>query len=158
MVLHLEAGGKKIDLPLKADAMKGGFVVDNKALDGVDLGAGVEVVCKWLMGLQTIPGPGLPASGARVSKNGRLASTDQNALVVGRDATLHLQADDASCVDSIRVQEFQGKELKADWKLVKPDQVEVTAALKGRAARLPYPCCEAGGSREAGGDPGAHLG
>jgi hypothetical protein len=134
MILHLEAGNgeagdKKVDLPLKADATKGGFVVDNKSLEGIDLGAGVKSSVSGLWGFKPFQGPTFQLQGAREQK-WQIASADQNALVVGRDDTLHLQAGDASCVDSIQFKDSQGKELKADWKLVKPDQVEVKLPLK----------------------------
>ncbi|MFY9939194.1 MAG: hypothetical protein WAK33_20090 [Silvibacterium sp.] len=129
MVLHLEAGDKKVDLPLRADAMKGGFVVDNKPLDGVNLGSGVKSSVTGVWGFKPFQGPAFQLQGAREQK-WQIAPADQNALVAGRDDTLHLQADDASCVDSIQFKDSQGKELKADWKLVKPDQVEVKLPLK----------------------------
>ena len=45
-----------------------------------------------------------------------LAAADREALIVGREDTIHLSTDDASCVDTILVKDSAGKELKADWK------------------------------------------
>jgi hypothetical protein len=129
LVLHLEAGDKQVDLPLKADATKGGLVVDNKALAGLNPGSDVKSSVRGVWGFAPFEGPAFHLQGAREQK-WQIASADQNALVVGRDDTLHLQADDASCVDSIQFKNSQGKEVKTDWKMVKPDQVEVKLPLK----------------------------
>jgi hypothetical protein len=133
VVLQFQTGDKQVDIPLKADAVKGGFVVDNKPLIGADLGASpdgsLQGSIKGSWGFGTFQGPVFHLQGAREQK-WQIVSADKDALVVGRDDTLHLQAGDASCLDSIQFKDSQGKELKADWKLVKPDQVEVKLPLK----------------------------
>jgi hypothetical protein len=133
MVLHLEAGDKKIDLPLKAEATKGGFVVDNKALAGIDFGAGdkpsLHSSVRGYWGFEPFQGPALHLQSASEQK-WQIASAYQDTLVVGRDDALHLQADNATCVDSIQFRNSHGKEQKAEWKLDAPDRVEVTLPLK----------------------------
>jgi hypothetical protein len=124
-----KAGDKKIDLPLKADAAKGGFTVDTKPLSGVTLGPNVEASVRGYWGFEPFQGPAFHLQGAR-QQTWQIASTDQDALVVGRDDTVHLEAEDASCVDSIHFKDAQDKDIKADWKLVKPNQIEVKLPLK----------------------------
>jgi hypothetical protein len=51
-------------------------------------------------------------------------------LVVGRQDTVHLQADSVSCVDGIMLRDPAGKELKAVWKPVKPNELEVKLPLQ----------------------------
>ena len=60
----------------------------------------------------------------------QLAAGDEAALIVGREDTVHLRADDVSCVDSIMLKDPAGKELKAEWKRSKPDEVEVKLPLQ----------------------------
>lgn len=135
LVLQVQAGDKKVDLSLKADAAKGGFVVDNKiftqngpvansALYGPLTGS-----LRGFWGFTPFEGPAFHLQAAREQK-WELASVDQDALIVGRDDTIHFHADDTACVDSIQFRDSSGKELKADWKAVAPDRVEVTLPLK----------------------------
>src|SRR5216683_7246626 len=64
------------------------------------------------------------------AKSWGLAAGDEDALVVGRQDTVHLQADSVSCVDGIMLKDPAGKELKADWKTVKPNELEVKLPLQ----------------------------
>ena len=129
LVLHLENGGKSVDLPLTPSAAEGGLLVDSKPLAGTTLGSDAKASVRGDWGFAPFSGPSFQLQGAREQK-WEIASADQNALVVGREDTIHLQADDASCVDSIQFKDAAGKELKADWKLDKPNQIEVKLPLK----------------------------
>jgi hypothetical protein len=57
-------------------------------------------------------------------------SGDPNTLVAGRQDTIHLRADSVSCVDGIMLRDPAGKELKAEWKPVKPNELEVKLPLQ----------------------------
>ena len=135
MVLQLQAGDKKVELPLKADPAKGGFVVDNDSLTKNE-SASIPALhgeftgsLHGLWGFTPFQGPTFHLQGAREQK-WQLASADQDALIVGRDDTLHFQGEDTTCVDSIHFRDAGGKELKADWKPVAPNRLEVTLPLK----------------------------
>jgi hypothetical protein len=65
------------------------------------------------------PSPDLAADGA-----------DQEALIVGRQDTIHLKAESVSCVDDVMLKDPAGKELKAEWKAVKADEVELKLPLQ----------------------------
>ena len=129
LVLHLEAKGKSVDLPLVPDAVRGGFLVDSKPLAGVNPGTDVIGSMKGTWGFTPFAGPKFHLQGAR-QQQWQIASADQNALVVGRDDTIHLVSEDASCVDSVQFKDAAGKEEKAVWKVDKPNQVEVKLPLK----------------------------
>jgi len=134
LALQVDMGKKKVDLPLKPDAAKGGFVVDNTALAKAEAGAGsphgpLTGTLHGFWGFTSFSGPTFQLQTVREQK-WQLASADENALVVGRDDTLHLQAEDTSCVDSIQFREANGKEQKAEWKSIPPDHIEVTLPLK----------------------------
>ncbi|HTD56350.1 MAG TPA: hypothetical protein VK670_13260, partial [Silvibacterium sp.] len=60
----------------------------------------------------------------------KLAPADQDALIVGRDDTLHLNGENATCVESIQFRSSQGNDVKAQWKLSAPDTLQVTLPLK----------------------------
>ena len=130
LTLHLEASnGKSVDLPLTPNAVKGGLTVDTKPLAGTVIGTDVNASIRGYWGFEPFTGPEVHLQGAH-AQTWKIAEADENSLVVGRDDTLHLEADDASCVDGVQFKSADGKEIKADWKLVKPNQVEVTLPLK----------------------------
>jgi hypothetical protein len=130
LTLHLEAAnGKSVNLPLTPDAVKGGLTVDTKPLAGTVIGTDVKASIRGYWGFEPFTGPAVHLQGAH-AQTWKIANADEDALVVGREDTLHLEADDASCVDGIEYRSADGKATKADWKLVKPNQVEVTLPLK----------------------------
>lgn len=130
LTLHLEAeGGRSVDLPLKPDAVKGGLLVDTKPLAGTILGTDVKASIRGDWGFDPFTGPVVHLQGSH-EQTWKIADADESALVVGRSDTLHLESEDASCVDNIQFKGADGKEVKAEWKVVKPNQVEVTLPLK----------------------------
>ena len=59
-----------------------------------------------------------------------VAEKDKNALIIGRDDMLHLQSDNATCVEDIILRDQHGKEIQATWKLLKPEALEVRIPLQ----------------------------
>ena len=121
--------GKSLQLPVTADAAQGGFVVDTKTLGSVVLGDSVQATLRGYWGFDPYQGPTFRLRNARAAA-WQLAAGDEAALIVGRQDTVHLRADDVSCVDSIMLKDPAGKELKAEWKRSKPDEVEVKLPLQ----------------------------
>ena len=126
------ADGRTIELPAAADAVQGGFVVDTSALRSAVLADSVHASLRGYWGFEHYHGPGFLLMNAH-AKSWELAAGDEDALVVGRQDTVHLQADSVSCVDGIMLKDPAGKELKADWKPVKPNELEVKLPLQGAA-------------------------
>ncbi len=121
--------GKSIDLPAAADAARGGYVVDTAALHADAFGDSVRGSLQGYWGFDRYHGPGFLMMNSH-AKNWELAAGDEDALVVGRQDTVHLQADSVSCVDRIMIKDPAGKEIKADWKTVKPNELEVKLPLQ----------------------------
>jgi hypothetical protein len=121
--------GKSIDLSAKPDAAQGGYVVDTAALHSADLGDSVRASLQAYWGFERYHGPSFLLMNAH-AKSWGLAAGDEDALVVGRQDTVHLQADSVSCVDGIMLKDPAGKELKADWKTVKANELEVKLPLQ----------------------------
>jgi hypothetical protein len=121
--------GKSVDLPATADAVQGGYVVDTSALRSAGLEDSVHASLQGFWGFERYHGPGFLLMNAH-AKSWELAAGDEDALVVGRQDTVHLQADSVSCVDGIMLKDPAGKELKADWKAVKPNELEVKLPLQ----------------------------
>ena len=121
--------GQKIDLPARADAEQGGFVVDTTALGKASLGDNVHGSLHGYWGFEPYEGPGFQLMNAH-AQAWSVDSKDDGTLIVGREGTIHLQSASVSCVDSIMLKDPAGKELTAEWKAVKPDEVEVKLPLQ----------------------------
>jgi hypothetical protein len=121
--------GKTIELPATADAAQGGYLVDTSGLHATALGDTARATLQGYWGFERYQGPGFLLMNAH-SKAWELVAGYENALVVGRQDTVHLQADSVSCVDGIMLKDPAGKELKAEWKSVKPNELEVKLPLQ----------------------------
>jgi hypothetical protein len=134
VVLHVQIkAGLAIDLPVSANAARGGFVIDTHDLHAGDLDAGITGTLHGYWGFQAFDGPTFHLQNARPAK-WILTSEDANALIVGRQDTFHLESENAPCVDQVTIKDQRGKPLKATWKLLKADQLEVEVPLKEEAA------------------------
>lgn len=130
MSLQLTAGdGKSIDLPAQADAAQGGFLIDTSALEKAGLTDMATGKLRGQWGFETYEGPSfhLVATHAEVWQP---VATNQNPLIVGRATTVHLQANNVSCLESIALKNPSGKDFKLDWRPVKPNEVEVQVPLE----------------------------
>jgi hypothetical protein len=133
MTLRLTgADGKTLELPARADPTQGGYVIDTTPLGAASLGDSVQASLIGYWGFDPYQGPRFRLMNAH-ARTWELAG-DDSALIVGRQDTVHLRADNVSCVDGIMLRDPAGKELKADWKPVKPNEVEIKLPLQDAAA------------------------
>ena len=113
-----------MDIPLKAEAARGGLVIDPDsksdmsadsdtprtptAADFAKLGPEVSGTVKGQWGFDSFQGP---TFSLRTSQPGNwiLASDDKSALVIGRDDTLHFKSDSAVCVDTVTRRRPEGQ-------------------------------------------------
>ena len=123
------ADGKTLELPATADAKQGGYVVDTSGLAATVLSDSVEASLHGSWGFDPYQGPRFRLMNAH-ARTWELASADESSLIIGRQDTVHLRADNVSCIDGIMLKDPAGKELKADWKSVKPNEVEVKLPLQ----------------------------
>jgi hypothetical protein len=125
--------GAPINLPAKADAAGGGFLVDTRAAEPSKLESEVTGKLHGLWGFEAYEGPNFRL---RTARPGRwvIPPSEQSALIVGREDNLHLQSPEAVCVDNVSIQDAQGREIKSSWRLSKPDEMEIKAGLKEQSA------------------------
>lgn len=121
--------GKTVELPAAADALQGGYVVETAGLNFADLGDSIRGSLRGKWGFDSYSGPSFRLMNARAA-GWELAAGDAAALVVGRQDTVHFRADSVGCIDGIMLKDPAGKELKAEWKAVKPNEVEVKLPLQ----------------------------
>ena len=121
--------GSIIELPAMADATRGGFLIDAHALQGAQVDGPLRGKLQGFWGFQTFSGPIFTLQSAH-SSQWKVPIADQSALIVGREDTLHLQGNNAACVEGVSVRDAKGTITKASWKLEKPNQLEVQVPLK----------------------------
>jgi hypothetical protein len=130
MTLSLPAaGGKTLELPATADAMRGGFVIDTAALRTAGPSDSVVAQLHGQWGFDRYEGPSFHLVDARPQSWG-LAAGEESALIVGREDVVHLHAGSVSCIADIVLQDAGGKQLAVNWKGVKADEAEVKLSLQ----------------------------
>lgn len=122
-----------IDLPAKPDPAKGGFVVDSSSVKAEELEGDVKGVLHGFWGFQPFEGPRFQLKSSRPAK-WIVASKDASALIIGREDTLHVQSADTACVSQVKLSSEAGKSIGADWKISKPEELEVKVALQDATA------------------------
>jgi hypothetical protein len=124
--------GSPVDLPMKTDPSQGGLVLA-LAQPAPPLPAGeLTGVLRGKWGFDDWEGPRFHLRAAQADK-WSLTAADQSALVVGREDTLHIEGENALCVDRIEEQAASGAPLKLAWKSPRPDQLEVVVPMKDAA-------------------------
>lgn len=123
--------GKTLQLPARPDGIEGGYIVDTRPLQGVTLGETVRAELQGYWGFVPYKGPGFQLRNTQAQGWALAASAgDNEGLLVGRTETVHLKAESVSCVDTIMLRDPAGKELRAEWKKTRPDEVEVKLPLQ----------------------------
>ena len=128
--LHLrDKSGRELDLPAKADAGRGGYTIDARALREHPLDGDLTGTLRGYWGFDKFDGP---TYHLRTPQPGKwlIASADTSSLIVGRDDTLHLHAESAACTEDVSLRAPAGSVTKTEWKLPRPDQLEVQVPLK----------------------------
>src|ERR1700730_3237637 len=125
--------GKEIKLPARADAPSGGFVVDTHAVEGAKLDAQLTGTLRGFWGFEPYEGPNFHLQTSHPAQ-WVLPASEQSALIVGREASFNLHSESAVCVDELRIQDAQGKEVKTAWTLTKPEELELKVSLKDQPA------------------------
>lgn len=125
------ADGSAADLPLTADATRGGLVVDASALRASHLTGALQgaIVGEW--GFGRFSGPTFKVQAARPER-WSLAADQEHAAVVGREAAVRLQAAADTCVSAVAFQDHGGDRRPVEWKRLQPGELEVTLPLRGR--------------------------
>lgn len=133
-VFHMETkSGDSIDLPAKPDAAAGGFVVDTQKMNPDIPDEELIGVLRGHWGFNPFEGPRFRL---RTSHPGQwiVASKDASALIIGREDTLHLQSPDVCCVSEVVLKTESGNPIKTQWKISKPNEIEIKAPLQNATA------------------------
>lgn len=126
LALHIDSKKGAFDIPIKADSAQGGLVLEKPVplLPEEDVKATVRG--KW--GFDNWDGPSYHLHSAQPGI-WKVAESDQSALVVGREDTLHLEGDNSLCVEKLAMAAAGGSTLPLTWKSPKPDALVVSVPL-----------------------------
>ncbi len=134
LALHVQGpSGKGIELPLHADASKGGLVADASDVPAAGLPARVSGRVHGQWGFEPMDGPSFTLVVPHKT-DWVVPPADTNSLIVGREDDLHLEGDAAQCIASVAIRDANGTESKAQFKVVKPDEIEVKVPLTNMSA------------------------
>ena len=129
-VLSLPAkGGKEVELPAKADAARGGIVVDARKAEAAELDTQVVGTLRGNWGFETFAGPSFHIRNAQ-RVDWTVAAKDQGALIVGRDDTLHLESMCAVCAEKVSLKMGDTSETKLNWKPSGNNELEIHIPMK----------------------------
>lgn len=117
--------GRTVELPVTADAERGGLVV---SADAQKLGQSAigEAVLTGRWGFNTFTGPRFPLQNGSA---GAWQPKPDDAVVVGRDAPLTLQGGAASCVEQVSLRDRSGAVKPVEWKASGSDEITATLPL-----------------------------
>ena len=123
-----------IDVAVRPDPTEGGFVLE-KPLPLLPEGeTTAELRGQW--GFDTWEGPRFHLTSPHPG-GWTIQGSDQNALITGREDTLHLQGPSTMCVERVDAELREGSnrhaEEKLSWKSPKPEVLEVSVPLKDAA-------------------------
>jgi hypothetical protein len=134
-VLHVAMkDGSSVDLPARADAAHGGFVVS--ALSSATPKSHTDAATASLhgqWGFDRYDGPSFKLADPQ-AQTLSLASGESPDVIVGRADTVHLRADSVSCVDEITLVDAEAKTHKVEWKKTHPNELELTLPLQDATA------------------------
>jgi hypothetical protein len=121
--------GKVIELAARADARRGGFVIDTAALGTAALSDGSRGTLHGSWGFERYDGPSFQLLSAS-SQKWQLAASDEGALIVGREDSVHLQSASNSCIAGITLKDAAGREQNIEWTAVGADSLELKLPLQ----------------------------
>jgi hypothetical protein len=122
-----------INLPARADAASGGFVIDTHTIESNKFESEVTATLRGRWGFEPYEGPNFRLKTSHAA-HWTVPTAEQASLVVGREDAIHVQSDAAVCVDGVTIQDAQGREIKSTFKATKTDELEIKVALKDQSA------------------------
>lgn len=128
--LHVAgSGGQDIAIPVTADALKGGYVLDQTALNNAHLSGEFTGELRGAWGFHSFTGPSFHFATSD-NEHWKVASSDQSALIVGREDTLHLDGESNACVADVTVANAKNDKLKTTWKAVDGGALNIDVPLQ----------------------------
>jgi hypothetical protein len=143
-VLHMPIKSPAgIDLPAVPDPARGGFVIDTKSVQSLQLQGEITGTLRGIWGFRSFEGPHFTLR-ASSPQQWIVASKDASALIVGREDTLHLESPAACCVKSVSVRDEKNKVSDVVWKLTKSETAKPETHTEDLEVKVPLQKATAG--------------
>ena len=128
-MLHVQdSAGHSVDLPATANAERGGFVVDARALQSSSVSGTVTGQLRGEWGFDPWNGPDFAFTNSR-PQEWTFAAGETSAVTAADKISLHLQADSVVCVQGVTVDTPQGKTEKTTITRTPPRLLEVNLPI-----------------------------
>jgi hypothetical protein len=121
--------GVAVELPATADASRGGFEIDTSGLRGKTIERGARGTLHGFWGFDPYEGPSFLLTQAH-AQTWELAPGDDAGLIVGRQNSIRLRAQDISCVDAVTVKDQNGNDLPIRWTAAAKNEIEIQLPLQ----------------------------
>ncbi len=130
LFLHVQdRAGHSIDLPVRVDGERGGFVVDAKNLQTSALTGAVSGKLEGEWGFDPYTGPEFTFTDSR-PQTWAYAAGETGAVTASDKAVIQLQSASVACVQQVSVQPPAGQLLHAEWKPAPPRLIAVNLPLQ----------------------------
>lgn len=125
LVLRVQdTSGRSVDLPATADAERGGFIVDAKALRATPLTGGVTGELRGDWGFDAYSGPDFVFTNSK-PEMWTFPIGESNAVTASDKLTLRLQADSIVCVEGVKVTKPEGTTVTTQWHHMPPKMIQI---------------------------------
>ena len=132
VTVHVQnKAGMSMDLPVKPDPSRGGFVIEGSIPKLEELGPEASGTLHGSWGFESFEGPTFHLINAPAAAHWELSAKDEDALVVGREDTFHLHSELAACAEEISIKNEDDKPAKTSWKMGAPNDIEAKVSLAG---------------------------
>jgi hypothetical protein len=129
VALHLKRkDGSTLDLPARADPVRGGFVVSGAAAVPKGSAELDSAALRGQWGFDRYEGPDFKLAYSQALWS--LAPGNSRDLIVGRSDTLHLRADSMGCLEEVTLLDAQANSHKVEWKKIQPNTLELTLPMQ----------------------------
>jgi hypothetical protein len=129
-MLHLtRKDGSWLELPARADAARGGFVVSTPATISKALADSSTASLRAQWGFDQYEGPSFKLADSH-AQTWSLAAGDSADRIVGRTDVIHLRADSVSCLEEVTLLDGAAQPHKVEWKKTHPNEVELSLPLQ----------------------------
>ena len=121
--------GTALELPARADAARGGFVVSTTATNSKALAESGTASLHAQWGFDQYNGPSFKLADSHAQAWG-LAAGDSPDRIVGRTDVIHLRAESVSCLEEVTLLDTAAQPHKVEWKKTHPNEVELSLPLQ----------------------------
>ena len=121
--------GASLELPARADAARGGFVVSTAAMTSKAVAESGTASLHAQWGFDQYDGPSFKLADSHAQTFG-LAGGDSADRILGRTDVIHVRAESVSCLEEVTLLDTAAQPHKVEWKKLHPNEVELSLPLQ----------------------------